>query len=458
MTVVSQKEDKKQKNTPFKRVFSNGALVKPLFLVFFLFLQGLCDSWGQSGSVPSEHDNLIFKMAVFGPSDEIYIWWGHAALIVENTEWNYSRIFDWGIFSYPSDNFLWDFIHNEVSYKCAVGPARNDIDMYISEDRDIIVYTLDLDREGKDRILKYAENNTLSENCYYQYHQFRDNCSTGIRRLIDMGTGGQFREKFENLPGRFTYREHVRRFIWFRPLADWFLGFLMGQTLDEQISVWEEMFLPVELARNMVDFRYADHAGLERKLVSSIELLNQSKNRPPVLNAPRNIWTPSLVLGLFAGVFFLLLGVLREKLPPLGRIIWGLAQSVLGFFLGAAGTVLFYGEFIIPDDYIRQNINLLFVNPLLFVMVPLGICAAFDKPCRLRPEKCLRILWTYECAALILSLLIKGLPFFHQQNQPVQCLLLPAAAVLSCPLWGSFLKALKTLTCKFDNFRGGKSA
>ena len=174
-----------------------------------------------AAAAPPPVDDLVFRIVIYGPSDDIFIWWGHAALIVHNTRWNFSRVFDWGIFSYPSDNFLYDFIHERVQYRSSVGPLnfRN----YINEDRDIIVYTLNLDRRAKEIILAYAENSVRPENMYYDYHQFQDNCATRIRDIIDMGTKGQFRAVFENTPGRLTIRQHVRRFTWFRPFSEWFL-------------------------------------------------------------------------------------------------------------------------------------------------------------------------------------------------------------------------------------------
>ena len=175
--------------------------------ICFLFILIFVLSLAHAQENPSPTDDLVFKMAVFGPSDEIFIWWGHAALIVENTRWNFSRVYDWGIFTYPSDSFLKDFIREQVRYECTVGPL--DLDMYIDEDRDITIYTLNLDRKGKEVILAYAENNVRPENCYYDYHEFRDNCATRIRDLIDMGTGGHFKVAFESTPGRFSVRLNV---------------------------------------------------------------------------------------------------------------------------------------------------------------------------------------------------------------------------------------------------------
>jgi hypothetical protein len=357
------------------------------------------------------------------------IWWGHAVLIVENTRWGYSRVFDWGIFSYPGDTFLWDFVNNRVRYKCTVDIAS--MNMYIEEDRDITIYTLDLDTEKKEAILNYAENNVLSENCFYSYHEFRDNCSTRIRDIIDIGTGGQLQALYANTPGRFTIRQHIRRFTWFRPFSDWFLAFLMGQDLDEPITVWDEMFLPVEIGRNLVDFHYTGIAGSERKLVSSVEIVNSTRNRPPILNKPLRQWPVHLMASMMVVVFIALITILRKKKPIAGRILWGITQSLLGLFFGISGCVLVFALFFMKNDYFQQNSTVLFINPLLLAAVPLGILAAMNKTWYIMPEKCLRILWTYVFIAGVFTLLIKISPAFFQQNQNVHAIILPIACALS---------------------------
>jgi hypothetical protein len=381
-------------------------------------------------------DEMVFKMAVYGPSDEIFIWWGHAALIMENTRWNYSWVFDWGIFTYPSDNFLKEFINDQVQYRCESGFFN--AGFYIDEDRDIMVYTLDLDRDAKEAMLSYAENNVMPENCYYDYHEFRDNCSTRIRDILDLGIGGQLKAAFDNIPGRLSLRQHVQRYTWFRPASNWFAGFLMGQDLDRQITQWDEMFIPVEIARNIVDFSYIDNAGAERRLVSSVEVIYSSKTRPPILNEPLVIWPFTLGLGLLIAALFLYVRNISKKYTRTGRIFLGISHALLGLLLGGSGCVLFLGLFLMNNDYIQQNINILFINPLLLIIVPLGIMSAINKPSRIlpvrgaiSPERCLRIIWTGIFILCGISMLAWTLPFFYQQNQSVVFMIFPVAFSLS---------------------------
>jgi hypothetical protein len=412
----------------FIRVFLPSAHAESLKRVLFSLILAvvLSSAYGQD-YVGRIYDDFVLKIAVYGPSDDIFIWWGHAALIVENTMWDFSLVYDWGIFTYPSDDFLKDFIGEQVRYKCTSGDLY--LDGYIDEDRDITVYTLNLDGNAKKTIMDYARNNVLPENCYYDYHEFRNNCSTRIRDIIDMGTGGQFKAAFDSVPGRFSIRQHMRRFIWSRPVSDWFLGFMIGQDVDEKITPWDEMFLPVEIARNIVDFKYTDSSGVERKLVNSVQIYNSSKNRQPVLNAPLETWPFALTAGLIAAAMIFLIKGAGKKYPRLSRILMGTVHSLAGLFLGGCGYALVFG-FFMNNDYFKQNANILFVNPLLLVTAPLGILYAAGKQFRFNPEKCLRALWTYVFAAGCLTILMRALPFFYQQNQSVQGIVLPIAFAL----------------------------
>ena len=387
-------------------------------------------------------DDMNFKIIIYGPSDEIFIWWGHAALIVEYeyTDYVYSRVFDWGIFSYEGDNFIKEFIYDRVQYLCRAGLLN--IQSYIYEDRDITIYNLDLDRKGKETILSNVENNILPENRYYDYHEFRDNCSTRIRDILDLGTNGQFKAAFDSVTGRLTTRQHVRRFTWAKPFSDWALDFLMGRDLDQKISVWDEMFLPVEIARNIVDFSYIDDLGIERKLVSSVEIINSSKQRQPILNAAFVTWPFVLPFGLIIAAILFYIKNKEHKYKLTCRIILGLSQSLLGLILGALGCLLTIGLFFMNNDYIQQNINFLFVNPLLLIIFPLGIMAAINKPQKINPVKCLSIAWTCVFIACLVTVLLWLVPSFRQQNQSIVALILPISFALSC-LPDKILRSLK---------------
>ncbi|MDR0601360.1 MAG: DUF4105 domain-containing protein [Treponema sp.] len=400
------------------------------FVCVFLLAAALLpaqDGPGRAG------DNLVIRIAVMGPGDELYFWWGHIALIIDDTKTGESDFYDYGLFSFENENFFTNFALGRLLYSCGVSPSWLNIAGYIRTNRDVIVYTLDLPPEKREEIRRFAENNVLPENRDYLYHHFKKNCSHPIRDIVDMAVDGQFREKYGEAPGRFTLREHVRRHTWFSPFMDWLLNFLMGQDIDVPITVWDDMFLPSEVGNRINEFYYTDPSGAERKLVSDVEILHRAKNRPAVLDVPRRQWPMELTAGTAAALVLLLFFLVQAKRPAAGKLLLGFSQSLLGLFFGGVGLVLFFMTFFTNHDYTFHNSNLLFVNPLLLAALPLGIGYALGgkkKRARLA-GRLLRLLWRISLIGLIVSVLIKILPGFYQDNLTDQLLLLPIVLVLS---------------------------
>ncbi|MDR1585920.1 MAG: DUF4105 domain-containing protein [Treponema sp.] len=375
---------------------------------------------------------LTLKIAVMGPGDELYFWWGHIALMIDNAETGQSRFYDYGLFSFDNDHFFTNFAFGRLLYSCGVSPSRASIAAYVYTNRDVRLYTLDLPPEKREEVRRFAETNVLPENRNYYYHHFRDNCSTRIRDIIDIATGGQFKEKFGDAPGRFTFRQHVRRHTWFSPFIDWILNFWMGQDIDTPVTVWDEMFLPAEVGLRINDFWYTDSGGASRKLVSGIEEINRAEGRPVVLDAPRRQWPRELAAGIAAAALLLAFFFLQTQ-SPAGQILAGIGQSLAGLFFGAAGLLLVFMWAFTNHDYTYHNMNLLFANPLLLAAVPLGIRYAMapNRAARELPELLLRILWLLVLLGIFASMLLKLLPWFWQRNLVDEMLMLPIALVLA---------------------------
>jgi hypothetical protein len=392
-------------------------------------------------------DRFTLKVAVMGPGDALYFWWGHIALIIEDTFTGKARFYDYGLFSFDTDHFFVNFAFGRLLYSCGASPAEQNFRVYSNTNRDILLYTLDLPAASKEAVWRFAETNILPENRNYYYHHFRDNCATRIRDIIDLAVDGQFKERFGQAPGRYTFRQHVRRHTWFSPFADWMLNFLMGQDIDTPITIWQEMFLPAEIGKRIADFRYIDAFGVERALVSSQEILNKAVKRPAVLDVPRRQWDRELVLGI--GITLVLIGsrFFQKKQPVVYQVLWGGIQSILGFVFGIAGLLLFFMTFFTNHDYTYHNSNLLYINPLVLGVIPLSIIFMVTKNAKKRgaADRLLKALWTYIFFGCILSIIITVLPMFYQQNQVTQALVLPFALVLSfVPDWiGKIMKMVR---------------
>jgi hypothetical protein len=205
----------------------------------------------------------------------------------------------------------------------------------------------------------------------------------------------------------------------------------MGQDIDKPITVWDDMFLPSEIAARIADYQYIDSYGNERPLVSHVEILNRSIGRPIVLDVPRKQWPRellvSLVFSAFLASFYLFLG--KKKFI---KIFFGLTQSFLGLFFGAAGSLLFFLTLFTDHDYTYHNSNVFFVNPLFLAAIPLGLIFAFTRNEKKRFVAALlsRVFWSCILLGGFLTMVIKLSPVLYQQNQVTQALVLPIALTM----------------------------
>ena len=378
-------------------------------------------------------DDLTLKIAVMGTGDELYFWWGHIALVIDDARTGESRFYDYGLFSFANDNFFVNFALGRLWYSSGVSAAIDNIALYVNTNRDVVLYTLDVPPENREKVRRFAEESVLPQNRNYLYNHFSDNCSTRIRDILDVATDGQFKDQLGNAPGRFTFRQHVRRHTWFSPAADWILNFWMGQDIDVPITVWDEMFLPAEVGRHINDFEYTDIYGYSRPLVNGMETIYTAEGRPAVLDNPRRQWPRELVFSIALACVLGLLFYLQSKYPAHGQVLLGICHSLFGLVFGIAGLLLFFLSFFTNHDYTYHNINLFFCNPLLLAAFPLGIryaaSATYDK--RLSAEFTLRLLWLLTALGIFVSMLIKLSPRFWQQNLTDQMLMLPISLLLA---------------------------
>ncbi|MDR0908571.1 MAG: DUF4105 domain-containing protein [Spirochaetaceae bacterium] len=358
--------------------------------------------------------DLTVRVAVIGPGTELYFWWGHIGLQIEDAATGENKMYDWGAFSFDAENFYLNFAMGRLRYTCTVSSAERVFRYMTQLNRSITLYTLDLPPETKDAIRKFAEWNVRPGNKDYWYHHFKDNCATRVRDIIGAATGGEFKQQFGTELSNYTLRQHIRRYMYFNPFFDWLLNFWMGRDIDRPITVWQEMFLPDRIGFCL------ENSNIP--LVTKVEVLYEAKGRPPILDAPprAGLWELGTAL-----VLCVILIIFRKK-----RIFIGVTQSVLGLFFGFVGLILFILSFFTNHDYTYHNMNLLYVNPLFLALVPLGIMQAIGGAKALLARKIEKWFWLYVLVAGLIVQLLNLIPALYQANYPTALLVLPLALCL----------------------------
>jgi hypothetical protein len=356
----------------------------------------------------SESNHLLIKLATIDPGDELTSWWGHTAIIVEDTVLKRSRFYNFGLFSFEQDNFILNFIQGRLIFWVGDWDTGRALSYYRSLDRTIRIQQLNLSPRKRLEMAQYLAENVRPENREYLYDHYLDNCATRVRDLIDLITEGSFASAMK-VEGKMTFREHTRRHTARNIFVDWILMFLMHDGIDKSILRWDEMFLPTELEDAVADFVYSSESGQKVPLVKHSFEFYTSKDRDPVPDSPAvHVWWALSACLMLAFIFYFIL----EKYGK-NKSILAAAILFLGIVFGVPGFILFFFSLFTDHTVTYGNENIFFANPLTFLLIFLGIGLIFKK----YPfYKWIRINVFAVTLLAWIGLILKVIPLFDQNN------------------------------------------
>ena len=355
-----------------------------------------------------------------GPGDAVWERYGHNALRVLNTRTGRDVSYNWGIFDFQQVDFIPRFLQGRMLYMMAPFQSQAMIDAYGRADREIILQELDLTPDEKRSLEALAERNALPENRDYFYQYFLDNCSTRVRDLLNLVLGGALEREFAPRETGTTYRYHTQRLTRVDPLIYTGMDALLGAPTDREISIWEEMFIPMTVRDEIRDFRVTRADGSSRALVLSEEVAVLS-TRAPEDTAPPS-WLPIyLLLGVLVGALFASLGTTGVRSSAvLRRTILAVATTWSVLF-GVLGTILFL---LLFTDHLFSiwNENLFLAHPLMLVLGTLLPISRRSDKWRTRA----RVTAAVIAGIAMLGLVAQVLPASTHVNGMFFALMLPA--------------------------------
>lgn len=367
--------------------------------------RGVMAPWGVG---ESRGEDLRLSLATFSPGDEVPAWFGHSALVVEDTRHGVSRLYNYGMFSF-NQTMIFRFAMGRLLFWVGDTPVVGTYELYRRQNRDVRIQELNLSPAKRLEMATFLANNVLEENREYLYHHYDDNCSTRIRDVIDVATKGQFKE-FAMAPGRMTLRQHTRRHAGKNPPMDALLMFLMNSDIDHPTTIWEEMFLPLELEQRIDTFEYVNEEGELVPLVSRRTTYFES-DRPPVPDEPRAIWPWAFLFSCVVGASVFALGRWNErKQSRSSRVLFGFSHVGVGLFLGLPGMILGMMWLVTEHQVTYWNQNLFWANPLTLVVILLGLMYAFGS---IRARRLLPTLWLMLGGIAALGIVVNLIGFLY---------------------------------------------
>ena len=317
------------------------------------------DRMGRVADVAPGATPPVIELLTFGRGAVIFEKFGHTALCINYNEAGRETVcFNYGVtdFDMPPEKLTWAFIRGRQKFWVEPVPLSGMLQFYRAEDRTIERQALPLPPEQARAIEERLLTDVNREGYYYYYDHFADNCTTRLRDLIDLGTGGKLRTG----TGRtfpLTYRQMGRSGLAEFPAMIAFGDFAVGRALDREITRWDAMFHPFILRDEV-----------EEKFGVAPELIYQRRGPPIPSDGPTGRgWV------LFIGFLFAL-PLIASKLT--GRFERG-AVTIAAVPLALVGLIIWVSAAVSTIPGLRWN-------EALFLYVPFDAVYPFLRPERRR--------------------------------------------------------------------------
>jgi len=379
-------------------------------------------SEGPSAWSASRPEDLLIKLVTFGPGNDVFNYFGHNAMIVEDRAQHLGRLYNFGMFHFGPD-MLPNYMKGKLTFWVAESPVRATFQHYRNNNRSIRIQELNLTPERRKVIADELARAVLPENRDYLYDHFFNNCSTRLRDLVDLAVSGQFKERLDHA-ARMTYRQHIRRYAERDPITDFGLVFWMNDFMERHIKQWDELFLPEELEHQVARAHYRNELGQNVALVETSYVVFDAVGRQAAPEWPNHGW----IGGSVVGVLIALIVVLTARWAYRSRNKWslrllGLWHTAFGLLLGLPGLLGALMWAFTEHTVTYRNENLFLSNPLTFALFPLGIAMMFGSQ---RATNIARVISYLLLLSSLLALALKLLPSFDQDVSLPMSVLLPA--------------------------------
>jgi len=305
-----------------------------------------------------------------------------------------------------------------------VGDWRHTFAAYAAANRSVLAQKLDLGAAQKARLISSLATNALPANRNYRYDYYLDNCSTRVRDVLDSALDGRL-ARAKLAPAGLDWRQHTSRLTSDSFWLNLGLNLLLTGGLDTPKTRWEEMFLPSALSDQLAAIHLADGRPLVER-----QMLWHRANHPPVAPSPPQRGPLLLMAGIALGAGLGLLGM-RARHSRAARIGFTAAVALLGLVAGALGCIFAFFWMFTDHYFAHANENLL-VFPPWALLLPVAVLGALS-------GKRVWLGWTRGVSAMLalgilLSLALKALPQFHQDNWMFLGFTLPVWGVVAMQL------------------------
>jgi hypothetical protein len=314
-------------------------------------------------------ENAKIYLLTCQPGTEVYSTFGHSAFYVEDEENGIDYVFNYGVFSFETENFLYKFVKGETYYMLDVENYDHFLKSYARRKMGVYAQKLSLTNDEKEQLFDALMTNALPENRVYRYDFFYDNCATRLRDMLENNIVGE-EVFFPDSRKPQTFRDLIELYTGQNTWLKFGIDILVGAPADKIATEYEKMFLPDILKDDFSE------TLIQRNFIRT-PLVSSNAGQQIIPDFPREkssgIFSPIVVMwAVFAiALIISLYGFIRKK-----ACCW--FDFILFFATGLIGVLVFYISFISIHPAVFPNYNILWLHPLQLVF---AFCL-LSKTCR----------------------------------------------------------------------------
>lgn len=331
------------------------------------------------------------------PGQEVYSLYGHTAIRVQDMDLGTDHVFNYGVFDFNTEHFVWKFVLGETDYICMAAPWEYFVREYESRGSSVVSQVLNLTDSEAQKIRDYLYTNIRKENCVYRYNFLTNNCTTRVMDCVESCVEGNIVYSWKEVP--LTYRQILHGYTGSFPWTQEGNDILLGADVDTVLSHRATCFIP-EYYMDALEGAVVRNEFLDtRKLVAETKTIVEA-NPAAVRKQQEFPLTPTEFgwLAFAASIAIMVVEMLTR------RMFW-LLDVVLMFAHGLAGCLILFVFLFSSHPTLDSNWLVGVLNPLPLVALPFVVKAAWNDQ---------RTLW-HHFMAVWLALFLLFLPWMPQQ-------------------------------------------
>lgn len=340
-------------------------------LLTFLFYSSFC--LAQTETKGDATDSIQLSLLTCAPGEEIYSLFGHTAIRYQNYTQNIDAVFNYGMFSFNTPNFILRFTLGETDYQLGVTSYSEFADEYNYYGRSVWQQNINLTQPEKLKLIKLLENNYRPENRVYRYNFFFDNCATRPKDQIEKAIDGRL-EYGRNMDDKNTgksFRDIIHQYTKGHPWDRFGIDLCIGSTADRPITYRQMMFAPFYVKDFFEKAIIISPSGVGRPLV---EKETKVVNPPNVVTSQQQGLTPlQSSLLLFIIVTLITIYGIRHN-----KTFWQV-DLILFFVAGITGCILTFLVLFSKHPAVSPNFLLFIFHPIHLLWLPWIIKSGYKK-------------------------------------------------------------------------------